>query len=341
MALGGKAQGYIRIDLRGKRLASRELHNCNQSVERRNIAVWCGEWCGEMGYDLENILAEQREIVREIFVNTADDNYIAARWCFTVRLNVDFYWLAVHALEKYMKAVLLLNGRSGIKFQEGAGRRQNFGHDITVLYEQVKGIAADFLPEHLEKMDPSEIEYWRDETPEACLRRFYLNGNADNRYHIFGLVRLREDLFKLDLLVYALRRLCIPLDAYYPVRRERGGTSVRYRDMLTEQSKYWALISHCKLVETATGKRGNVLRDVFLNMNLPFAPDDYEHRDLSSGMKSATPVLARSVLRPLERPVNGDAAARAVQVCDWVLGNIKLPRDVKDELKEARDRCME
>ena len=33
----------------------------------------------KMAYGSESILPEQREIVREIFVNTADDNYIAAR----------------------------------------------------------------------------------------------------------------------------------------------------------------------------------------------------------------------------------------------------------------------
>ena len=291
----------------------------------------------KMAYDSENILAEQREIVREIFVNTADDNYIAARWCFVVRLNVDFYWLAVHALEKYMKAVLLLNGRSGIGFREGAGQFQRYGHDITLLYEQVKGIAAEFLPANLGPPDESEIESWRDETPEACLQRFYLNGNADNRYHIFGLVRHREDIFKLDSMVYAVRQLCVPLDAYYPVRQEQRSSSPRYRDMLTDRSKYWALMSRCRLRKTADGERGEVLREVFLNMNLPFAPDDFDHPGLSSGWESANPVLARSVLKPLQRPANGDAAARAVRVCDWVLDNIKLPGDVKRELREARD----
>ena len=56
--------------------------------------------CRKMAYEFKPIHAHQREIVRELFVNTADDSYIAARWCFVERLNVDFFWLAVHALEK-------------------------------------------------------------------------------------------------------------------------------------------------------------------------------------------------------------------------------------------------
>ena len=148
-------------------------------------------------------------------------------------------------------------------------------------------------------------------------------------------------MFKLDSMVYAVRRLCIPLDADYPVRQEQGGSNPRYRDMLTDGSKYWALMSFCRLKKTAAGERGEVLREVFLNMNLPFAPDDYDHTGLSSGWEAVNPVLARAVLKPLQRAGNGGAAARAVRVCDWVLDNIVLPGDVKRELTVARDGVSE
>ena len=53
-----------------------------------------------MAYDIEPIHAEQGWIVRNLFVDTADDIYIAARLCFAERLNVDYFWMAAHALEK-------------------------------------------------------------------------------------------------------------------------------------------------------------------------------------------------------------------------------------------------
>ena len=99
-----------------------------------------------MAYDIEPIHAEQGRIVREIFVDTADDNYITARWCFVEGLNVDYFWLAVHTLEKYMKAALLLNGQSGRGYRDEAGKCQSFGHDIAVLYRHVKLFASDLLP---------------------------------------------------------------------------------------------------------------------------------------------------------------------------------------------------
>ena len=171
--------------------------------------------CRKMPYEIQPIHGQQGEIVREFFVNTADDNYIAARWCFVERLNVDFFWLAVHALEKYMKAVLLVNGRSGKGFIDQANRFQPYGHDIEALYQNVQALAPDLLPSKLEKPNRLESNRWREETPNVFMARLHRNGNADNRYQVFGYVRHDDDLFKLDAMVFALRRLCMPLDAYY------------------------------------------------------------------------------------------------------------------------------
>ena len=47
-----------------------------------------------------SLTASKNSLIGELFVRTADENYITARWCGTNRLNTDFLWLAVHALEK-------------------------------------------------------------------------------------------------------------------------------------------------------------------------------------------------------------------------------------------------
>jgi len=48
-----------------------------------------------------NIQISKNDLVLELFVRTADENYITARWCAFNQLNIDFLWLSVHALEKY------------------------------------------------------------------------------------------------------------------------------------------------------------------------------------------------------------------------------------------------
>src|SRR5258708_33342421 len=96
-----------------------------------------------MAKEFDDQYAEKHSIVKELFINTADDNYIAARWCFHENLNVDFFWLAVHSLEKYMKAVLLLNGQSS----------KSYSHDITKLYSNIQPLAPELLPKQLFKPD--------------------------------------------------------------------------------------------------------------------------------------------------------------------------------------------
>ena len=289
-----------------------------------------------MKYNIEPICAEQRRIVQDLFVNTAGDNYITARWCFVEGLSADYFWLAVHALEKYMKAALLLNGRSGKNYRDDAGKCQPFGHDIVVLHKHVKSFASDLLPSKLEKPDELEIGHWCEEPPEAFCQRLYRNGNADNRYQIFGFVQHREDLFKLDSMVFALRRLCVPLDAYYFGKQRPNRKNPTHRDLLTRQPNEWTVSLACKLEKTASGKRGERLREVLLTLNLSFAPDDFRHGCLRSRTAAQIPVLERSILKPLEGAPDSDAAAMAAEVCDWVIKNIQLPKEVEAQLRDVR-----
>lgn len=291
-----------------------------------------------MAYNIEAIHVKKGAIVRELFVDTADDNYITARWCFVEKLYVDYFWLAVHALEKYMKAVLLLNGRSSKSYCDQAGKNRIFKHDILGLYSQVKLLASDLLPRNLQRPDELDTDRWRDENPETFLQRLYDHGNPDNRYQIFGLYRRDEDLFKLDQMVFALRRLCVPLDAYYLGSWLAENESLTHRDRLLRQYDCWAVSLQCKLEKTANGERGKRLRHVLLNFNLPFAPKDFPHGRLRTGMAVQNPVLVRSILRPLEEAPESQAAAVAAEVCDWVLANIQLPNDVKEQLREARTK---
>lgn len=280
----------------------------------------------EMGYDLKPIDVQKKQIVQDLFINTADDNYITARWCFIEELNVDYFWLAVHALEKYMKAVLLLNGKSS----------KGFSHDIVKLYKSVKLFALDLLPDSLEQPDALGSDYrWLDESPEKFLQRLYNNGNPDNRYQIFGFVRLFDDLFKLDLMIFALRRLCVPLNGYY-IRTD--GTDLTYRDMLMKQPEK-RISSSGKLEKTVSGKRGERLRELLLSYNFPFAPDDFPHGKLRRNLAFQNPVLSRLIIDPLDRALDKATANIAVKLTNWAVDNIQVPQDVKKQLQNAKANC--
>ena len=280
----------------------------------------------------DELRPEKYAIVRELFVDTADDNYITGRWCYSQGLFVDFGWLAVHALEKYLKAVLLLNGRSSI----------GYGHDVTALYRDVMSIGRDLLPDSLDK--PARFtEHWQEETPAAYLERLYSSGNADNRYLLFGYSLMREDLFKLDRMVFSVRRLCTVLDEPYlsaSVRRDLGQSEPGMHDFTTREfllrrSDYWQSVAGGKLAEAIAGKRGEYLQGVVLNYNLAFAPNDYEHPGMPLPWAAHNSILLRHIIEPLNSEAPPSVKDFARETRDWVVANIQLPRETKRELLAA------
>ena len=70
-----------------------------------------------MAFDLDDMYADKHSIVDAFFIRTADNNYINARWCAFHGLDLDFFWQALHCLEKYMKAALVLNDRPALVYR--------------------------------------------------------------------------------------------------------------------------------------------------------------------------------------------------------------------------------
>ncbi len=277
--------------------------------------------------------ADKLTIVRDLFIATADDNYITARWCHQHGLNIDFFWLAVHALEKYMKAALLLNDRSAIDYKSGSCKPKPFGHDLDALYAELGSITSGLLPDRFARPDIIDGSAWIDETIAEYMARLLAKGNADNRYMVFGYAFLPDQLAKLDQAIFGLRRLCHPLDTCM-----LGGTRpevVSRRDLLARNPKWHDSHPGLPLETTMSGKRGAELRHVVLNFNFPFAPANYQH-DATITLRSAShePVLLRTIIEPLDTvgaPV--ERRQRAQELRKWALGNIKLPKDVQAQLK--------
>ena len=118
------------------------------------------------GEPFDLVKSYKMDLVHNLFVGTADENYITSRWCFFSMFYTNFFWLSVHALEKYLKAVLLLNGATTKKFQ----------HNIVELYSYVKPIAGGLLPSVLKA--PEGLTTARDVSPEDFFSYLYARGNA-------------------------------------------------------------------------------------------------------------------------------------------------------------------
>lgn len=276
-----------------------------------------------MAADLDSEYAYRHSIVLELFIKTADDNYVTARWSYANGFDVDFAWNAVHCFEKYLKATLLLNGRSG-KANLVGGKKLNYGHDIERLYDEAKQLAPELLPQKL--TCPAEIDdpRWRDETPEQFITRLYNMGNADNRYQLNGYILRDGDLFKLDQMVFSVRRLCQPLESHFLGKQRPGVPDESRRQRILKDNPHWSnLGAHLEL--TVAGKRGEEARHAALNLNFPIAPTNYKHTEMRGPLYTFTnPVLVRRILDPLDagKPAQDK---HADDLWKWVREYIHLP----------------
>lgn len=270
-----------------------------------------------------SVSASKNNLVHELFVRTADENYVTARWCAINRLNTDFLWLAVHALEKYLKAVLLVNGRSS----------RRYSHDIGRLYANVKALAGALLPDNLTKPANLDIPNWFDRTPKQFMEHLLGNGNADNRYLIYGYVTRSQDLHMLDTMVFAIRRLICPLDDRVFPHRDPGAPTFTYRQLLTRQPQYYSRML-MPLDELISAKDDSPTRAAALNLNVAFAPDTYEHEPIRSGSSARNPLIIRRILEPLESD-DPRRAAEGVETARWFLDNVQVPKGVTEQIKAA------
>lgn len=279
----------------------------------------------DVTYNANYLRAMKNSIVSDLFTRTADENYITARWCAANGLETDFFWNAVHSLEKYMKAVLLANGKPADKY----------GHDIVKMHDEISRFAADVLPTDLAKPANLPQDLWIPRTLSGFLDHLHGNGNADNRYLIYGFDQHFGDLQLLDQAVFAYRRLICPLEERAIPASEPNAPTFSHRDLLKMQPSYFASVgSGMPLDQLIHSREDTPLRHAALNVNFPFAPPGYQHTETTLQSAYHNPVLFRQIFDPLSS-TNADTATLGLELANWVLGSIKLPPDVKTQIKDA------
>jgi HEPN domain-containing protein len=130
----------------------------------------------------------------DVFRKQADYDYIAARANYRMRLRQQFLWSAHQSVEKYLKAMLLFNGRSA-RFYTPAGttKKREFGHNLDALFAEVKNIALFKI-----EIEPED---------EKFLSHLSSQGGA-NRYLSTSAYNTSDAIHRLDRLVWHIRRYC-------------------------------------------------------------------------------------------------------------------------------------
>jgi len=276
--------------------------------------------------DLDDLLSYKGSIINEMFLHTADENYIVARWSHDNQLMTDFFWNAAHALEKYMKAVLLFNGRSV----------KGFSHGLVELYVEVEKVGGHLLPQMLTRPPTLDIYHWVDLKPTAFIEKLDQNGNADNRYLTYGFAQHPWYLHMVDTMVWAVRRLALRLDAPIISRRQLP-TAPTHRMVLTNQPDFANGLSGA--LEKVIHGEDCDKRRALLNNNCAFAPETYPHEPRRSTTSGRNPVLRRRILKPLGADAR-DSAAHGYALGAWLIANTKQSKPVRDEIAQAMQAAL-
>lgn len=149
-------------------------------------------------YEQDRFKRYAAEVVCESFIFTADRDYLTARFAFFQKQSHLFLWSTAQAIEKYLKANILLLGK-GV---------------ITRCHKHTS-LAKDLLRSHPERLqiDHSIPEGWEDQGVTLWpsidvldfLKRIEKLGSPNVRYDQVSLEVHLQDLVFLDRLAFRLR----------------------------------------------------------------------------------------------------------------------------------------
>ncbi|OON62851.1 hypothetical protein B0920_05300 [Massilia sp. KIM] len=170
------------------------------------------------------------KVILESFVEPADDDYLAARTLAIGGMHRSFFWSAAQAVEKYLKAYLLLRGVSVV----------DFSHKLNKLLNKAEEVEAGFADLNLGPHP--NIAF----APGFSLIRFRLReftsvleryGSASNRYNNHGAIYDTGHLLALDALAFYLRNKMQVPNIESSFHRVLGNDFRRY---LFEANPYFA-----------------------------------------------------------------------------------------------------
>jgi hypothetical protein len=259
---------------------------------------------------LEEEESERAAIIRYTLIETADLNYLVARQAYWLRSGPDFWWLSLQAIEKYLKATLLLNG---------LGTKET-GHDVVSLLRQ----ATEAMP--FIRYDPPHPFGWVQSHPttiEHAVEKIHALGSPGNRYNESGYQIGTSDLFHVDSAVLSIRAWCRSFRQY-----DTAVDDYLIRPLVASGAYDWRLQDDLPL-ELAADDPLKPSHDVLVKQNVVF--DDRLPREIDNMLVTISPF--QEVYQGL-RSDDPLARARASRLAQWAIENIKLDRETSRRLRD-------
>lgn len=191
--------------------------------------------------------AQRATFIRSSFRDVADRDYIAARIVHKYDLWEQFYWMALQAIEKYLKAIILYHD----------GNTLRLGHDIVAALQTAESIKP--LDMHISVRAKSFVAY--------------LNGRGENRYFSYPLSTDGNELLHLDHTVWQIRRYCddyfFPHDHPVLIKHSQARLAYVHEKALKDRAKF-RLVKNGYLEQILDSRKHRAVRDCLVWKNLYF-----------------------------------------------------------------------
>lgn len=281
-----------------------------------------------------NVTDRKIDLIMRLYIDPADEDYIAARAAYSSGLFHVFYWCAAQSCEKYLKAALLLQDRS----------TQDYRHDIVSLYNEVlQHDRGNLLPEHLELPETTAMgrETWQGKNTILYIAYLAQYGSPDNRYGFHGTFVNGPVLHALDLLCCALRRMMNTTNLTARTLFDYQ-TDLCWRHEHIDNNQDWMIDPRRMLERLFVGRyqvgETRTLYTAFYNMNFAFFSTRRKGERSFGGHHFLGSPLHNHLVRLGE--IEPSPANREVveQIRQWASQNIYMTKEVRDQLRLPRSR---
>lgn len=267
------------------------------------------------------------------FIRPADHNYYLARWTRINGLSEEFFWQCQQAIEKYLKASLIIN--------DVPTKRQK--HNLALLYDSHVDTFGSLALQRFEKPDRLPCRRWREESVRAFIQRINSCGAPESRYGLVSWYSSSDDLFKLDQLAFSLRRLSIGLDWIVGNDWEAPAHLLEWKGQpfrtALEQRTDIQIRSPIEMPDTPSNVAGDKVSDTLYSWNFALARSD-------SDLERPAPTMVSPIFGPMRnsylyllweylRSPSSQDDPYVNEGVRWLIANVSLGKDTANALESC------
>lgn len=221
-------------------------------------------------------------------------------------------------------------------------RKKKYNHNIERLWEAHQNVFGKTAIKGLSKPNLLQSELWQNRPIEQFISKINKMGHPDGRYGLVSYSTSSDDIFKLDQIVFELRRRTIGLKWIigedWNVEQEiENLNGLPYRKAIEDFPTYQIrLIASPQYSVTAAGTE---MSDILHAWNFAFLREKTEYEKLApASVSSSIGAFSKSYLFLLFEALEKTAVTpEAIDRVGWLIDSIKLGRDIENALRRILD----